>query len=150
MRVVFDTNVLIDGFSDAYSMQARLLAAVREGKLTALITPAVTREYHKIMRRLVDDTEYKDQVTEFLATAEEVTAARVDVQIDDLDDRKFIAAAVGGKATHVVTRDRHLLDVGEVDDVRIITPQEAWALWQDETDSAGQWRGWLEGLGITQ
>lgn len=148
MRVVLDTNVLIDGFSDEHSVQARLLAAVAAGDLAAVVTPALEREYRAILRQLINDPHYHERIANFLAAAKQVHPAQVDVQIDDVEDRKFIAAAVGGQATHVVSNDRHLLDVGEVDTVRIVTPQEAWAIWQEEADGTGEWQGWLKGFGL--
>lgn len=148
MRVVLDTNVLIDGFSDEHSVQARLLAAVTAGDLAAVVTPALEREYRTILRRLISDPLYQERISDFLGAALQVHPARVDIQIDDVEDRKFIAAAVGGQATHVVSNDRHLLDIGEVDTVRIVTPQEAWAIWQEESDDAGEWQGWFKGLGL--
>jgi len=149
MRVVFDTNVLIDGFSDDYNPQSKLLRAATSGKLTAVVSAAVIREYRKILRRLINDPDYQDRVNDFLRSAEEVQPDRVDVQIDDMDDRKFIAAAVSGQASHIVSRDRHLLDIGEFSGVRIVTPQEAWVLWQEQSDESGEWQGWVEGLGLT-
>jgi len=148
MRVVLDTNVLIDACGDDLSVQARLIAAVVDGDLAAVVTRAMVSEYYTILARFIDDPVYKDRIEDFLDAARVVEPARVEVQIDDSDDKKFIAAALGGQATHLVTSDRHLLDIGEVGEMRMVTPQEAWALWQDEVDDAGQWRGWLAGLGL--
>jgi predicted nucleic acid-binding protein len=41
----------------------------------------------------------------------------------DPDDDKYLAAAIGGRASLVVTGDPHLLTVGEYEDVRIVTPR---------------------------
>jgi len=149
MRVVLDTNVLINGFDDDYSVQAKLINAVIEGELEAIVTAQVLREYSKLMRKLVRDVTYRERIEQYIAAAKEVQPSDVALQIDDEEDRKFLAAAVGGSATHVVTSDRHLLDVGEAGDVRVVTPQEAWVHWQDSLDDAASWRGWLEGIGIT-
>lgn len=143
--MVLDTNVLIDGFADDFSAQAKLLDAVRDGELVAVVTEAVRREYNKILRRLIDDPQYRERVDEFMAVADIVEPAWVEVELDDEDDRKFFKAALGGRASLIVTSDRHLLDVGELDGVRVVTPQEAWQTWQEE-QGGGEWTEWAEGL----
>jgi len=41
----------------------------------------------------------------------------------DSDDDKYLAAAIAGRASLVVTGDLHLLTVGEYEGVRIVTPR---------------------------
>lgn len=143
-----DTNILIDAFSDDYSYQARLMKAVLDERITALTTMAIEREYRKILRRLIDDNNYKAKVEHFLATAQLVKPQETNVQIDDEDDRKFIAAALGGGAEMIVSKDRHLLDVGEVEGVRIVTPAEAWHLFAENEEEGKEWQDWAQKLGI--
>ncbi len=148
MRIVVDTNVLIDGFQDDNSSEAKLIDAVRSGSLTAVATPKVIKEYRLILGRLISDKEYRSRIEEFLFMLEETEPEYVDIRIDDEEDMKFLEAAVGGEADIVVTSDRHLLDVGEVDGVRIITPEEAWRKAEDELGGSDEWHGIVEGWGI--
>jgi uncharacterized protein len=148
LRIVFDTNVLIDGFHDDFSAQARLIDAVRDGEIEALVTPAIMQEYRRILRRLIEDSQYADRIEDFLSMAREVSAQNVHVEIDDEEDEKFFEAAVGGGADLVVTNDRHLLDVGEIEHIRVVTPQEAWAITEEETGGSNEWQAFVEGLGI--
>ena len=146
--MVLDTNVLIDGFSDDFSAQARLVEAVRDGDLAAVTTPAIKKEYRLILRRLIDDPEYRDKIEDFLWMTQDVKSQRVDVAIDDEEDAKFIRAAVGGDADIIVSNDRHLLDIGEVDGIRIMTPQEAWTYYEDQSGGSGEWQDFITGIGI--
>ncbi len=41
----------------------------------------------------------------------------------DPDDDTYIAAALDGKAEFVVSGDRHLLDLKEYEDIRVVTPR---------------------------
>ncbi|MEX1997635.1 MAG: putative toxin-antitoxin system toxin component, PIN family [Candidatus Andersenbacteria bacterium] len=148
MRVVLDTNVLIDGYLDDFNAQAQLIKAVCAGKLTALATPPTVREYRLILRRRIDNEQYHQQIAEFIAATEAVEPALVDITIDDEDDYKFVAAAVGGQADLLVTQDHHLLQLGEVAGVALVTPQEAWIKFQEETGSTSGWQEWIRGLGI--
>lgn len=147
MRVVFDTNVLIDAFADDFSAQARLIEAVREGRMEAVYTSAVAREYRRILHRLIADPLDRERVDVFMKAARVVKPERVDVQIDDPEDYKIAQAAVGGEADVIVTNDRHLLDVGRIGDIRVMTPQECWVAYQEEAGD-DEWSEWRRGLGI--
>ena len=43
---------------------------------------------------------------------------------DDPDDNKFLDAAVAGGATCIISDDAHLLDLGEVNGVKILSPKQ--------------------------
>lgn len=148
MRVVFDTNVLIDGFSDDFSVHARLIDAVLEEGLTAVSSHATEREYRLILRRLIAEPQYRERIEAFLALTERVEPVPVEIVIDDPEDQKFIETAVAGQAELLITQDRHLLDIGEVAGVRILRPQEAWAHFEDERGSSSEWESWARGLGL--
>lgn len=150
MRVVLDTNVLIDGFADDFSPQAKLIAAVQRGEITALVTPKIEREYGRILRRLVGDIAYHKRIEDFIAAAERCQPVAVtDVVIDDTEDIKFIEAALGGHADVLITNDRHLLDLGEVNDIRILKPAEAWSRFSATSADNSEWKSWARGLGLS-
>lgn len=145
---MIDTNVLIDGFRDDFSAQYKLIQTVRDGELQALVTKQILGEYRKILRRLIKDPEYKDRIDDFLFMATEVDSASVDVQIDDRDDLKFVQAAIGGGADAIVSNDRHLLDVGNIEGIDVITPQEAWVRYEEEAGGSSEWEDFARGIGI--
>lgn len=51
-------------------------------------------------------------------------APNVTVVAADPEDDKYIVAALAGRAAYVVSGDKHLVDVGRHEDVRIVTPRE--------------------------
>jgi putative PIN family toxin of toxin-antitoxin system len=147
MRVVFDTNVLIDGFTDDFNVQSKLIDAVIDGEIAAIYTVQMEREYQLILRRLINNVEYRDRVNRFLRVAEHVESQPVQVQLDDDEDRKFLEAAHGGAADSIVTQDHHLLDLGTLGSIRIMTPQECWHSFEEERGSAsGVWGEWIKKL----
>ncbi len=148
MRIVLDTNVLIDGFQDDYSAEAKLVEAVRSGELTAVASEKMLKEYRLILGRLIEDAEYRGKIKDFFSMLDEAEPEFVDAVIDDEEDMKFLEAAVGGEAELLVTSDRHLLDVGEADGVRIVTPEEAMNRHEEESDGAREWQGLISGWGI--
>lgn len=148
MRVVLDTNVLIDGFNDDFCSEAKLIDAVMAGSLTAIASSKMVNEYRLILRRLIDDREYRTKLENFFAMLEDADPEFVDAVIDDQEDMKFLEAAIGGEADVVVTSDKHLLDVGEVDGVRVITPDEAWRRAEDEAGGSQEWQSFVQGWGM--
>lgn len=149
MRIVLDTNVLIDGFQDDYSAEAKLVDAVRSGEITAVATAKVIKEYRLILRRLIADPQYRSRIEDFLTILEEVEGEYVDLPLDDEEDIKFVETAVGGEADILVTSDRHLLDAGEADGVRIITPEEAIRRVEDEMGGQQEWQAVVQGWGMS-
>ncbi|HLC49097.1 MAG TPA: putative toxin-antitoxin system toxin component, PIN family [Candidatus Andersenbacteria bacterium] len=148
MRIVLDTNVLIDGFQDDYSAEAKLIDAVRSGELFAIATKKVVGEYRLILARLIADKDYRSRIEDFLSMLEHTEPEYVDVTLDDEEDMKFLEAAVGGDAEVVVTSDRHLLDAGEADGVQIMTPEEAIARFEEESGTSKEWQGLIQGWGL--
>lgn len=47
---------------------------------------------------------------------------KIDLEIDDSDDLKFIECAVAGKADYIISGDKHLLNLKEYNDIQIISP----------------------------
>lgn len=150
MRVIFDTNVLIDGSADDHSSSAKLLSAAARGQLEMLVTLAISREYTKLLWRRISDPTYLTYVEELIHNATVCLPEPADSEliIDDPDDLKFIEAGLGGQAQLLITRDRHLLDIGEVAQLCIVTPDEGWQRLQETDASKNEWDYWKKGLGI--
>lgn len=152
MRFVFDTNVLIDGFADNFNAQARLIDAVRDGEIEAIVTDHTTREYQRILHRLINDDRYKSRIKDFLSMTTKVvpSAPLENLVIDDQEDEKFLRAARGGKADAIVTNDHHLLDLGEIGNIRIVRPTEAWTMVEEGSSGKSAWEDFIRGIGITR
>ena len=145
MRVVLDTNVLIDALTDEFNVQSQLIETVVNGEITAVYTAAVKREYERIRDRLTRVEAGRQRVNEFLAACVNGPTGQVPVRLDDKEDRKFIAAATGSAADAIVTNDRHLLQVGEIGPIKIMTPAECWHRFEDEQrGTSGVWHEWMK------
>ncbi len=149
MRMVLDTNVVIDAVADHFSPQAKLLSAVERGDAVAIVTPQLQREYERIWERLLSSTADHTLPREWLTKLEVVRPGSASgIVIDDSEDLKCIAAAVGGKAELLVSSDRHLLDIGEVGEISIVTPAEAWRRVSEKVNGEEEWHTWLKGWGM--
>jgi len=146
VRVVLDTNVLVNAEQGSGSFAKRILDLVRTHQLVAVTTHPVRRENELLTERLVRDEQHKGDVREYLALAIDATPVQVAIELEDAEDIKLLAAAVGGQAQFLITDDDHLLTVGEYQGVRIMRPREFWQWWQASQDDSGKnWATWLSG-----
>jgi putative PIN family toxin of toxin-antitoxin system len=132
LRVILDTNVLIEGEKDPNSYAARLMRLALAGELLPLISSRTRREYERIINRLVVDSEYRRLVEKFLEQTEQVEVhTRLSGITQDRDDDKFVELAQDGDADYIVTADQHLLDLGNFGESEITTPERFWNTFQE-------------------
>lgn len=80
--------------------------------------------YPRVRKRItITDEEIKQWLAAIALLADVVAdTLKLDVVKDDPDDNKILAAAVEGKATHVVTGDPDLLDLKQYEGIQILRP----------------------------
>jgi uncharacterized protein len=123
-RVVLDTNLLVAAAYNPGSASRRVVEACLCGELTAVLSPALRREYELILARAVRGQRYAGPLRELLDRAEVVEPDAVPrVVPDDPDDDKLVAAALAAGAA-VVTNDRHLHAVAGHEGLRVLRPAE--------------------------
>lgn len=140
MRVVLDTNVLINGVQDEYSHTYRVIQKCIDGQITPIISSRILREYQQKANELIRDDGYFDVLDDYYDCAEEVwTTSRIRAS-EDRQDNKFIEAAVDGGAQYIISSDADLLDVGEYNGVRIVAPAEFWNIYiENDEEEANEW-----------
>ena len=145
VRLVLDTNVLVNADRGEGSHGKRILDLVRWGEVEAVISEPVKREKQLIVGRLVKDRALQEGVKEYFGKAHMVEPVEVMVPIEDEEDMKLVELAVGGQAQFLVTDDRHLLDLGQLGSCRIVKPAEFWQWWEAQQDGNGStWASWAK------
>jgi uncharacterized protein len=122
-RVVIDTNVFVAAGFNPRSAAARILTAVREGRLQLIWNEPTRRETEMILRRIphIDWERVSDLFqpeTEFTGPVDPESFTLV----PDPDDRKFAALSAAAQ-TPLVTNDRHLLSDRNIIGVDALTPR---------------------------
>ncbi len=131
-RVVVDTNVLISAALSAATPPARLVRHVLlHGRLLfcdATFAELHTRLWRPKFDRYLSIEDRKQLLHDFGAAGAwvDVPAALASRRFSrDADDDKFLQLALAGRATLVVSGDRDLLDLGEVEGIAVVPAAQA-------------------------
>jgi len=132
MKIVLDTNVLINGFKDDYSYEKKIIDAVIAGEIEAYANRQTLRENKLISSQLIDSDDYQNQLNDLFAQINWVVNRRQINVVEDSEDNKILESAVEAEADYLVTNDNHLLRLEEFQNVKIINPSEFWVRYKDE------------------
>ena len=131
MLAVFDTNVIVSGLLFKGSTKD-LFTFVDSGKITLCFTPNIFAEIQRVLtythlqpalkKNLISQEEMMDFLRDHSELFEDVSV--FNLVKDDSTDNKFIDCAFRAGARWVVSGDHHLLDLGTVGDIRIVTPAQ--------------------------
>ncbi len=133
LRAVLDANVYASALVRPEGPPGRiirLLVAERtfEAVLSASILAELRRclEYPKLRKFIrLSDAEIAGWLLALELIADMVTPRRkIRAISEDPDDDHLLAVALEGRADFLVSGDRHVLDLGEFEGVRIVTPAE--------------------------
>ena len=127
VRAVLDTNVVVSShLGRPSSPPAQTIQLWKQRHFDLLYSAGTLTEYAIKLLQLVED---RDAIMRFLADVREVGVL---VSIDkfherhypeDDDDTAFLLCATNGEATHLVSYDRHLLDLEGKFNFRICRPK---------------------------
>ncbi len=146
MKIVLDTNVLIDGLKDEYSYQKRIIDAVIAGEIEAFANRQTLQENHLILKQLIDNPEYEQQLNDFFAQVNYVVNRHQIRVVADPEDNKILESAVEAGADYLVTSDNDLLNLKQYENVVITNPAGFWANYKDSgADLWKQWTGYITG-----
>lgn len=124
MRVVVDTNVLVSAVLKGRKPREIIQFIVDTQGFEWIVSEEILAEYTEVLSRskLKLTDEIKEEWFEIINT---VTAlVNVDVAIDfprDRKDAKFIACALAGRATFLITGDRHFTEAQTLMDTTIVS-----------------------------
>ena len=124
VHVVLDTNVFVAAAFNPRSHAARIIEAVREGRLRLVWNEATRRETRRILDRIppISWKPYADLFREENRRRDRVNPGWFG-HVDDPDDRVFGALAYAAGAT-LITQDDDLLERRSNVGVPILTPME--------------------------
>jgi uncharacterized protein len=131
VRIVLDTNVLIAALITKGTPPDRLYQAWLEGEVELVTSTAQLAEVTAVLARprlqRYLDADEAAAVVENLDTRALILDALPDVDLSpDPRDNPILAAAIAGKADLIVSGDKkHMLALGEVEGIPIVTARDA-------------------------
>ena len=142
MKVVLDTNVLIDAFRDEYSYQKRIINEIINGSIQAFANSQTLRENHLILGRLVQDESYKRELDNLFSKITWVENKRQVHIVSDPEDNKILESAVQAHADYLITEDHALLEIKEYGGVKIVESIVFWKMYEEINDNP--WQKWVK------
>lgn len=144
MKIVLDTNILIDGFKDEYSFEKRIINAVINGEIEVFANKQTLRENKFIASQLINNTEYEIELNKLFNKLNWVINRRKVNIVNDPEDNKILESAVEASADFLITNDNDLLKLNKYQNIKIATPAEFWHEYKDE--GMDLWRKWTSFL----
>jgi uncharacterized protein len=140
MRVVVDTNTVVSGFLWG-GKPGRLLDLAREGYIRAFTTVELIEELRDVLSRpkaarsiLAKGATPEILLAKWKEMTELVSApAGISVVQADPDDDHVLACAVAALADLIISGDKHLLDIKQYGNARIVNAVEALATFGRES-----------------
>jgi putative PIN family toxin of toxin-antitoxin system len=131
LRAVLDANVYVSAYVRPEGPPGQVIERfLRHAPCELVLSTEIAAEvlhalaYPKILKAARSRTEPELWFEDILVLAEMVAGEQPVARISaDPDDDKYIAAALEGRAAFVVSGDPDLLDIGEHETVRFITPR---------------------------
>lgn len=120
--VVFDTNILISALFSQTGSPFRALALAKIGQIESVTCQEIMDEFAEKLLLKFKFSEDKTQsaVGEILSFSRIVEiSGTLKAVPNDADDDMVIECAVIGKASHIVTGDKHLLSLVKYQDIAI-------------------------------
>ena len=124
MKVVLDTNVFVSSFYGGYPRRVTRLWA--GASIQLCLSRAIVREYSEVLERMGLGQELSELLALFARGHSCLFAGKtpeLPIIPDDPDDNRFIECAVALDASHIVSGDKHLLQVQEYMGIEIVTPK---------------------------
>lgn len=147
MKVVIDTNIIINGASDENSVGFKIIKEIIGGRILAYATHQTMSENRHMLRNLVRDKEYNILLEDFFRKLNIVKVYKPIRIVSDPEDNKLVESAAASSADYLITSDREVLAVAEYGVTQIVTPQEFWAKYTAESeDSSSSWDDWSKML----
>jgi uncharacterized protein len=131
LRVVLDANVFVSAYINPEGTPGQIIESfLRDASFELVLSEAIIAEvlealaYPKVLKAARSKIEpalwFEDLVVLSQLVGDDFEVPRLST---DPDDDKYIACAVAGRATFIVTGDPDLLAVRQHEGVRIVTPR---------------------------
>ncbi len=127
MKITVDTNFFVSATQWDNSVAYRLLMRLIELNTQIFTTKEILNEFITVLQRYFKyNTKEIDTIIEkiiaFVTLVE--STEKVDIIQKDPTDNKILECAIASSSKYILTYDKHLLDLKEFREIKILTPEE--------------------------
>lgn len=134
IKVVIDTNVIVSGLLSHRNIERKILNRVVSGEIIVYGNEKTFIEFCEILDRPKLKKFREDQLFTKNKLIDEYQTLIVNIPIDslyesisisvDIDDNEFFKIAKCSNSKIIVSRDKHVLNVGKYDDIVTVKPEK--------------------------
>jgi uncharacterized protein len=127
MNIILDTNVFISGIFWEGNFCSQIINAWRDKKFILVSSIPIIDELTNTLK------DFKIKMPENLIREWRNLIIKNSIIVDSKiklnitkheEDNKFIEIAISGNADYIISQDKHLLEIKEYKEIKIITPEE--------------------------
>ncbi len=135
MKINLETNILIaatfwNGDSE------RIIQKIEKKEIELILSKEIIEEFSNVLEYEEIQEKIKKKKLEMKRTVEKIISLSTIVEPteklfivkDDHDDNKILECAKAGNVNYLISNDKHLLNIKQFEEIKIITPQEFLAL----------------------
>ncbi|HZX93597.1 MAG TPA: putative toxin-antitoxin system toxin component, PIN family [Myxococcales bacterium] len=129
MRAVLDANVYVSAILQPAGAPGLVVDKfLRDASFDVVLSPAIVDEVLRVfgyrkLRKALRGIDAQLWFEDIVLLSDVVADTPLSGICEDPDDDKYFAAALEGRASHVVTGDHRFLELGEHAGVAIVTPR---------------------------
>ncbi len=131
MKITVDTNVFISA-TFWYGDSHRIIELGEKKKIDLILSKEIIEEYAGVLKYDEIRDKIKNKNLEMKYTIQKIVSistlvkpkVKLAIVKEDPDDNKILECAKEGKVDFIVTKDRHLLKLGEFEGIKIVTPED--------------------------
>lgn len=132
LKIVLDANVFVSALLNPHGKPSQILNHVFENRIRLFASPHILRELERVLsypklvnRHRLDREELKGFISDLLSIVSLVEEKKIiEVIKEDPSDNHYLACAFDAEVDFIVSGDVHLLNLGEYEGIKIITPAQ--------------------------
>jgi uncharacterized protein len=132
LRVTVDTNILVSHLLVPGGNPSRVLELGRQRRIQLVLSDVILDELERVLViKLGFDTRSADAAKRTMASVSQVVRPQFRLHIveEDDSDNRILECAVAGRASIIISGDRHLLRLERFEELRIVTPGQFLEEW---------------------
>ncbi len=149
LKVIIDTNILIDAMGDNFSYTWKIIDLVLQGKIKAVASDKILKENRLIIERNIIKESDRQKLEKFFANVEVIKVnKKINIIKDDPEDNKFIECADQIKADYIISSDAHLLRLEKYKNTKILHPKDFWYIYsgKEKNNDNNEWKEFFKNI----